>query len=97
MNKDAFESMKRGLEDARAFIAGDTSRGRVAAGPDVKAIRERTRLSQAKFADALHISVATVRDWEQHRRMPDRPARALLGMVEAEPEAALRILAKVCP
>jgi putative transcriptional regulator len=96
MNKGDFESLKRGLEDARAFIAGDTSRGRVVHSPDVKAIRKRTKLSQGAFADALRIPVSTIRDWEQHRRTPDRPARALLGMVEAEPETALRLLAKVC-
>jgi putative transcriptional regulator len=75
-----------GLEDALAIVKGDTAKGRVAAGPDVKAIRAKTRLSQAKFADKLRVPVATVRDWEQHRRMPDAPARTLLGMVDVDPK-----------
>ncbi len=48
MDDRAFESIAAGLEDAIAFVRGDTSRGRVAAGPDVKAIRAKTRISQAE-------------------------------------------------
>ena len=51
MKDEDFKGIVASLEDAIAFVRGDTSRGRVAAGPDVKAIRAKTRLSQAKFAD----------------------------------------------
>jgi len=88
----AFDKIAGGLTDAIAYAAGDTSKGRVAASPDVKAIRAKTRLSQAKFAARLRVPVATVRDWEQHRRTPDAPARTLLGMVDADPKAALELL-----
>ena len=90
----AFEKIAAGLEDAIAFAQGDTARGRVAAGPDVKAIRAKTKLSQAKFAEKLRVPVGTVRDWEQHRRTPDAPARTLLGMVDADPKAALALIEK---
>jgi putative transcriptional regulator len=40
------------------------------------------------------IIVATVRDWEQHRRYPDAPARTLLGMVDTDPKAALALIEK---
>ena len=90
----AFNKIAAGLADAIAFAEGDAAKGRVAAGPDVKAIRAKTRLSQAKFAQKLHIPVATVRDWEQHRRSPDAPARTLLGMVEADPQAAMKLIEK---
>ena len=46
-----FEGIPAGLKDAIAFVQGDTTKGRVAAGPDVRAIRAKTKLSQAKFAD----------------------------------------------
>jgi putative transcriptional regulator len=36
-----------------------------------------------------------VRDWEQHRRAPDAPARTMLGMVDADPKAALALIARV--
>ena len=91
----AFEKIAAGLEDAIAFVQGDTTRGRIAAGPDVKAIRAKTKLSQAKFAEKLRVPVGTVRDWEQHRRSPDAPARTLLGMVDADPKAALALIEKV--
>jgi len=64
----------------------------VAARPDVKAIRAKTKLSQAKFAEKLRVPVATVRDWEQHGRLPDAPARTLLGMVDADPVVALGLI-----
>jgi len=92
MKDENFKGIVAGLEDAIAFVQGDNSRGRVAAGPDVKAIRARTGLSQAKFAAKLHVPVATVRDWEQHRRSPDAPARTLLGMVAADPKATLALI-----
>jgi len=91
----AFEKIASGLADAIAYVEGDTTRGRVAAGPDVKAIRAKTKLSQTRFADKLRVPVATVRDWEQHRRAPDAPARTLLGMVDADPKAALALIERM--
>jgi putative transcriptional regulator len=95
MNDQDFKGIVAGLEDAIAFVKGDTSRGRVAAGPDVKAIRAKTKLTQAKFAEKLHIPVATLRDWEQHRRSPDAPARTLLGIVDADPKAAMALIERL--
>lgn len=91
----AFEEITAGLEDAIAFVKGDTTRGRIVAGPDVKAIRAKTKLSQAKFAEKLRVPVGTVRDWEQCRRSPDAPARTLLGMVDADPKAALALIERM--
>ena len=92
MKDQDFQGIVAGLEDAIAFVRGDTAKGRVAAGPDVKAIRAKTKLSQAKFAEKLRVPVATVRDWEQHRRSPDAPARTLLGIVDADPKAAMKLI-----
>ena len=90
--RTASDKIACGLGDAIAYADGDKTKGRVAAGPDVKAIRAKTKLSQAKFAEKLRVPVATVRDWEQHRRMPDAPARTLLGMVDADPALALGLI-----
>ena len=92
MNEQNFQGIVAGLGDAIAFVKGDRSKGRIAAGPDVKAIRAKTKLSQAKFAAKLRVPVATVRDWEQHRRSPDAPARTLLGMLDADPKAAMKLM-----
>jgi putative transcriptional regulator len=91
----AFEKIAAGLADAIAYAEGDKTRGRIVAGPDVKAIRAKTKLSQAAFANKLRLPVATLRDWEQGRRTPDAPAQTLLGMVAADPQAAFAILDKV--
>jgi putative transcriptional regulator len=92
MKDQDFQGIVAGLEDAISFVQGDDARGRVVAGPDVKAIRAKTKLSQARFAERLRVPVATVRDWEQHRRSPDAPARTLLGMVDADPKAAMALI-----
>ncbi|MCH2487287.1 MAG: helix-turn-helix domain-containing protein [Erythrobacter sp.] len=92
MSNEAFTGVVSGLRDAIAFVKGDETKARIAAGPNVKAIRAKTKLSQAKFADKLRVPVGTVRDWEQHRRSPDAPARTLLEMVDADPKVALELI-----
>ncbi|MFN0045845.1 MAG: helix-turn-helix domain-containing protein [Sphingorhabdus sp.] len=95
MKDENFQGIVAGLNDAIAFVQGDKTKGHIAAGPDVKAIRAKTKLTQVKFASKLRLPVGTVRDWEQHRRSPDAPARTLLGMVDADPKAALALIEKV--
>lgn len=59
---------------------------------DVKAIRRKTGLSQQEFARTFSLNLAALRDWEQQRRMPRGPARALMQIIDREPEAARRAL-----
>lgn len=59
---------------------------------DVAAVRRRTGLSQQRFSQRFGIPVATLRDWEQHRRSPDQTARVLLAVIELEPAAVERAL-----
>ena len=66
----------------------------VAPGPDVRALRERLGLSQEAFAERFQLSLRTLQDWEQQRRVPEGPARVLLRVIEREPEAATRALAE---
>lgn len=55
--------------------------------PDVKAIRGRLGLSQAAFARRVGIPVATIRNWEQRRTVPEPAALALLTILERMPSA----------
>ena len=55
-------------------------------------IRARLNMTQEAFARALRIPVATLRNWEQGRKLPDPAARSLLNAVAREPEAVLRAL-----
>ncbi len=57
------------------------------------AIRKRIGMTQEKFADALGIPVATLRNWEQGRNMIDPAARALLTLVARDPKGTLAALA----
>jgi transcriptional regulator with XRE-family HTH domain len=59
---------------------------------DVKAIRAKFGLSQQRFAKTFALNLATLRDWEQERRMPHGPARTLLQIIDREPEAVRRAL-----
>jgi putative transcriptional regulator len=59
---------------------------------DVAAIRKRLNLSQDKFAARFGLSAATVRDWEQKRRRPDRIATNLLKVIAHAPETVERAL-----
>src|SRR5579871_1011979 len=52
----------------------------------VKALRERMGLTQREFAEAFHLPLTTLRDWEQRRSVPDAPARALLLAIERDPK-----------
>ena len=60
---------------------------------DVAAIRKRLHLSQNKFAARFGLSPATVRDWEQKRRRPDRIATNLLRVIAHAPETVELALA----
>ena len=59
---------------------------------DVKAIRARLGLSQSEFAVMIGVSLSTLQNWEQGRRHPEGPARALLKVAAAEPEAVAKAL-----
>ncbi|MEM7522560.1 MAG: transcriptional regulator [Pseudomonadota bacterium] len=62
---------------------------------DVKAIRNRTGLTQKAFAERFAFSASAVRDWEQNRRKPEGPARTLLMVIEKRPDVVEEVLVKV--
>ena len=59
----------------------------------VKNLRAKLGLSQPKFAALLHVDVGTLRNWEQGRREPTGPAKALLTAISRDPENVLKALA----
>src|SRR6266699_218558 len=68
-------------------------RGELAGGEDVVALRRFVGLTQQQFADALGISVHTLRNWEQSRRSPEGPALALLRIAARHPRVLRENLA----
>jgi putative transcriptional regulator len=65
-----------------------------AALPAVRDLRRRARLTQLEFAARLGVPVETIRNWEQGKRMPRGPARALLAVIAHAPETVFSALAK---
>jgi putative transcriptional regulator len=64
-----------------------------AALPLVRELRRRARLTQLEFAARLGVPVETIRNWEQGKRMPRGPARALLAVIAHAPETVFAALA----
>lgn len=60
---------------------------------DVRAIRSKLEKSQEEFALMIGVSVATLQNWEQGRRRPEGPARALLRVAEKNPQVVAKALA----
>lgn len=58
----------------------------------IKEIRRASGLSQSKFADLISVSVDTLRNWEQGRRSPTGPAKALLRAIANDPQHVLQAL-----
>lgn len=77
------------LQGLRELKRGE--HGRVINVPDVATIREKTGLSQARFAELLGVSVRTLQDWEQGRRAPSGAARTLLMVAARNPHALLEV------
>jgi len=88
MSESAFERIRDGLADALDFARGgraDDFRIHIPEVIDVRAIRRTIGLSQQKFAALYGIPAATLREWEQGRRVPDGAARAYLTVIRALP------------
>jgi putative transcriptional regulator len=83
------QDLIRSAKEALAIARGEIEPARVVESEnvDVATIRKRLGLSQARFAAKFGLSPATVRDWEQGRRRPDRTARTLLLVIEKNPRA----------
>lgn len=77
------------LEGIREIKRGE--HGRVVNVPSVTSVRQRTGLSQARFAQLLGVSVRTLQEWEQGRRAPSGAARTLLLIAQKNPRALLEV------
>jgi putative transcriptional regulator len=59
-----------------------------------RAVRARTGLTQAEFASRINVPIETVRNWEQGKRAPRGPARALLKMLAVAPDLVFATLGR---
>jgi len=94
MNKANFDELLQSVEEMDAIAAGKRKPARKFefSDPGVKHVREKIGLSQAKFAMLIGVSKRTLENWEQGRRHPSGPAKALLRILDADPKHAVEAL-----
>jgi len=92
--KTQFEQMMDGLNDVEAFLAGKQEgfRAHVPQEVDVKAIRNRLGMTQARFSETFGFSLDAIKHWEGGRRTPEAPARTLLTVIDRNPATVLTAL-----
>jgi putative transcriptional regulator len=77
----------------RALTGGDTGAPAEPQGAAyARGVRAQTKLTQAEFAARIGVPIETVRNWEQGKRSPRGPARALLKLIEKVPQVAFDVL-----
>ncbi len=94
MDNAQFDELLASVQEMDNIVHGHQPAARVTEfpEPEVKAIRERIGLSQGRFAVLIGVSPRTLENWEQGRRHPTGPARALLRILAADPEHAVKAL-----
>lgn len=94
MKNEMFDDLVESITEAGKIKKGKAKPSRTFeyAPVDIKRIRSKLDVSQAQFALMIGVSKATLQNWEQGRREPDGPAKALLRVVERQPQAVLQAL-----
>ena len=94
MRQEDFNELIKSVRQAGKIKRGEMAPSRefVFQSDDIRGIRAKLGLSQSEFALMIGVSVATLQNWEQGRRNPEGPARALLRIAAKNPEAVLEAL-----
>ena len=94
MRVDMFEELIESVREGGAILRGRRKAFRrfEIGSSGVRAIREKTSLSQSEFALLIGVSVKTLQNWEQDRRRPAGPAAALLRIIANEPRLAVKAI-----
>lgn len=94
MKKELFNDLIKSVREAGNIRKGRLKPSRVFEyrPVDVKRVRGKLQVSQSQFALMIGVSRATLQNWEQGRREPEGPAKALLKVVEKNPKAVLEAL-----
>lgn len=94
MNDKDFQKLVKSVNQMGSIMRGEKvpHRRTVLSTVDVKGLREKLGLTQKEFSGMIGVSIKTLQNWEQGRREPEGPAKALLRVVEKEPQAVLSAL-----
>lgn len=97
MKKEMFEHLVASVKQAGKIHRGQEKASRTFTfqPEDIRQIREKLHKSQSEFARMIGVSVSTLQNWEQGRRQPEGPARALLVVASKAPDVVAKALAKV--
>jgi putative transcriptional regulator len=96
MKKQHFDQLVASVRQAGAIRRGEREPSRITefAPLDVRTIREGLGKSQSEFARMIGVSLSTLQNWEQGRRRPQGPARALLKVASQAPDAVAAALGR---
>ena len=94
MKKNDFKDLLTSIDQARKIRSGKIKPSRASNFKPIilTNIRKKLHVSQAKFAYLIGVSVDTLQNWEQGRRVPEGPALALLKVAETNPKALMKAL-----
>jgi putative transcriptional regulator len=94
MSKKAFDKIAAGLTEALEVARGNAKPSKlyIPPGIDVRAIRQKLKLSQDGFAAEFGFTINQIRDWEQGRTNPHGSSRAYLMVIQHNPKAVLDVL-----
>jgi len=94
MNENLFDELVASVKEGGAILRGEISASRAfnITPLDIKSLRASYHLTQDQFSAMLGISIRTLRNWEQGRRVPEGPARVLLQIAAKHPEAVLDVV-----
>ncbi len=95
MDNNLFERLVESMTQMNEILDGERAPSRefVVDSMQVKDIRKATGLTQDKFCKLIDVKLGTLRNWEQGRREPTGPAKALLRAIKNDPEHVLVALA----
>lgn len=95
MDNILFDKLVESMTQMNEVVDGQRSPSRefVVNAVQVKEIRKSTGLTQKNFCDLIDVNLGTLRNWEQGRREPTGPARALLKAIRNDPAHVLKALA----
>ncbi|EBD9499137.1 DNA-binding transcriptional regulator [Salmonella enterica] len=94
MDKVLFERLTQSMSQMNEIIEGTRKASRTfhIDAMKIKEIRQASGLSQSKFAELISVNVDTLRNWEQGRRSPTGPAKALLRAIANDPRNVIQAL-----
>jgi putative transcriptional regulator len=96
MKKNRFDRLAASLGEVRTHVATGRFAGRISkvevGASDIRAVRERSGMTQRQFAAAFGIGLGTLQKWERGERRPSGAARSLLLVMQADLPAVVKAL-----